>query len=76
MSAEKKEIEIVSVIDVPSLDPKRAGKFDTIITYRVDPMHTFSLRVAKDELTDAKIEQFVKADYEKKKTWIGKKITV
>jgi hypothetical protein len=75
-SNDVKEVEIVSTVDIPSQDPKRIGKFDVLVTYRVDMLHTFSVRIPKEEATTTKIEEAIRNDYAKRKELIGRKVKV
>jgi hypothetical protein len=71
-----REAEIVSVLDIPSPDPTRLGKVDVMITYRVDPLHSFTLRIPKEDATPAKIKAAVQEDWNKRKEIIGAKFTL
>ncbi|MEM0241247.1 MAG: hypothetical protein QXP29_07290 [Candidatus Nezhaarchaeales archaeon] len=72
----KQTVEVISVSEVPAVEPNRLGKFDTLITYRVDPLHIFSFRVPETNLTPQQIAQYVKQDYQKRKGIVGLKVEV
>jgi len=74
--ATPREAEIVSVLDIPSPDATRLGKTDVMVTYRVDPLHSFTIRVPKEEATTAKIKAAVQADWNTRKELIGAKFTL
>jgi len=71
-----REAEIVSVLDIPSPDPTRLGKTDVMVTYRVDPLHSFTIRIPKEEATTVKIKAAVQADWNTRKELIGAKFTL
>lgn len=70
------EATIVSVLDVPSQDPKRAGKMDALITYRIDPLHSFTISIPADDLTPDKVATAVRQDFQKRKAYINAKISL
>jgi len=74
--APPREAEVVSVLDIPSPDPTRLGKTDVMITYRVDPLHSFTIRMPKEEATAAKIKAAIQADWNTRKEIIGAKFTL
>ena len=71
-----REAEIVSVLDIPSPEPTRLGKTDVMITYRVDPLHSFSIRIPKEDSSDEKIKKAIQADWDTRKKIIGAKFTL
>jgi len=72
----KREIVILSTVDVPAEEPTRAGKFDVLVTYRVGRYQTGTVRIPKEELTEEKVREVIKADVEKKAKFVGMKFTV
>jgi len=74
--AAPREAEIVSVLDIPSPDPTRLGKVDMMVTYRVDPLHSFTIRIPKEGATTASIKAAVQADWNTRKDLIGAKFTL
>ncbi len=72
----KQTVEVLSVSEVPAIEPNRLGQFDTLVTYRVDPLHIFSFRIPQTNLTAQQIAQAVKQDYAKRKNIIGLKVEV
>jgi len=71
-----REAEIVSMLDVPSPDPNRMGKWDMAITYRVDPLHSFTVRIPKEDFTPEKARAAIQADWNTRKALYLSKITL
>jgi len=74
--APRREADIISVLDIPSPDPTRLGKMDVMVTYRVDPMHSFTIRLPKENSSKAEIEAAIRKDWATRKEVIGAKITL
>lgn len=72
----KQELEIIDVRSVPSTEPERAGKIDTLITYQLDPQHVYMIRVPKEEVPPEEIDKAVLEDYRRKRGVIGRTISV
>ncbi len=72
----KQTLEVLSISEVPAVEPNRLGQYDTLVTYRVDPLHIFSVRIPGSNLTETQIKNAVIADYKKKKPLLGMKIEV
>jgi hypothetical protein len=68
-----RQAEIVSVLDIPSPDPVRLGKTDVMVTYRVDPLHSFTLTIHKEDATPANIKMLIQKDWNSRKEIIGAK---
>jgi len=75
-AAAPREAEIVSVLDIPSPEATRMGKMDVMVTYRVDPLHSFTIRIPKEEATKERIRAAIQADWNTRKEMIGAKITL
>ncbi len=73
---QKKVLEIISLAEVPAINPQRLGQYDTLVTYRVDPLHIFTVRCEGSNLNKQQIAQCVKADYDRKGSLVGMKIEV
>ena len=73
---QKQTVEVLSVSEVPAIEPNRLGQMDTQITYRVDPLHVFTFRVPQVNMTAQQVAQAVKQDYAKRKGIIGLKVEV
>jgi len=58
-----KVAKIISVISIPSREPSRLGEMDTLITYQVDPLHTYSVIIPESHPSEADIMAAVRADY-------------
>ncbi|MEM3844060.1 hypothetical protein [Metallosphaera sp.] len=74
--SKKQTVEVLSVSEVPAIEPNRLGQMDTLITYRVDPLHIFSFRVPQTNMTAQQIAAAVKADYAKRKGIVGMQVEV
>jgi hypothetical protein len=76
-------VTIFDVRDLPSMNPQRAGKTDTMIMYDVDPMHRYFITVPKEEISDTKggydegkIATRIHDDLEARSKILGKQIVV
>jgi len=58
-----KVAKIISVISIPSREPSRLGEMDTMVTYQVDPLHTYSVIIPESHPSEADIMAAVRADY-------------
>lgn len=67
---------VISVLDVPSTDPTRVGKMDALITYRIDPLHSFTIRIPAENLTPDKIDAAVRSDYAVRKQYINRVVNL
>lgn len=75
MAAER-EAEVISMVDVPSRDPKRVGKIDALITYRVGPFQSGLVYIPKEKVTEDAVQKAIAADVEAKGKFVGKKFKV
>ena len=71
-----REAEIISVLDVPSSLATRLGKMDVMVTYRIDPMHSFTITVPKEHSSSDEIWKAIEADWNTRKLIIGAKRTL
>jgi hypothetical protein len=71
-----REIEIIATVDIPSTDPKRTGKIDVLVTYRIGAFQSGMVMVPKEEANEARIKAAIKADVEAKAKFVGMKFTV
>ena len=67
---------VISVLDVPSTDPNRMGKMDALITYRIDPLHSFTIRLPAEGLTPDKVDAAVRSDYAVRKLLINRTVNL
>jgi len=72
----KREVTILATVDVPAEEPTRAGKFDVLVTYRVGRYQTGTVRIPKEEFTEEKVKEIIKADVEKKAKFVGMRFTI
>jgi len=70
------EVEILDVREVPSAAPERMGKFDVMITYRFDPMHTYVTTMPKEDFNEEDLKTLIKKEMAERMKWIGKKLTL
>jgi len=70
------EITIIDVREIPSTDPARVGKLDMIVTYQVDPMHTYITIMSKETFTAETLKKQIAAEMAERAEWIGKKVTI
>ena len=70
------KIKVLDKRDFPSTDPRRVGKMDTIITYQLDPFHTYVITMPKEDFTEPKLKEVIKTDIAERKQWINKEIEV
>lgn len=74
--AEEREVQILSTVDLPSRDPKRAGQIDVLVTYRISPYQTGLVRVPKETFNEKTMLAAIKKDVESKAAFVGKKFTL
>jgi len=75
-SSPKQEVEIVDIRKVPSVEPDRLGKFDYLVTYRIDPTHVYVIRIPEEKFNEEALKEAIKKDIEERTRWIGKKIAL
>ncbi len=51
---------VIDTRQVPSTEPGRLGKLDWWVTYQLDPLHTYTMTVSQDRLTDEVIKDAVR----------------
>ena len=74
MSEKPRKVRILDVREVPSTDPERFGKMDVLITYQVDPMHVYIIRLPKEEFNEERVREAIRADLEEKAKWLGREL--
>ena len=79
----KMPVTIFDLRDLPSMDPARPGKTDTMITYDVDPLHRYFMTVQKEDVSDGKggydevkLAVRIRQDLEARSKIVGKQIVV
>jgi hypothetical protein len=70
------QVQVVSVLDVPAQEAARLGKMDALITYRLDALHTFTIRMPAEGLTPEKVDAAIRSDYNQRKTLINRTVSV
>jgi hypothetical protein len=63
-------------LDVPAQEAARLGKMDALITYRLDTMHTFTIRIPAENLTPEKVDAAIRSDYAQRKALINRTVNV
>ncbi|MHC1600503.1 MAG: hypothetical protein ACXQS5_06775 [Candidatus Methanospirareceae archaeon] len=76
MAEEGVKVKILDIRTVPSVDPERLGKLDTLVTYQVDNFRVYVLRIPKEEVSEEDLKKYIKEDLEKKKRFVGRELTV
>jgi hypothetical protein len=69
-------VKILDKRDFPSSDPKRIGKFDTVVTYQIDAFHTYLVTIPKETFNDQTLAEAIKKDIEERNKWVGKELKI
>ena len=69
-------VKIMDTRKIPSGRPARVGKFDVIVTYQIDPMHTFIVTVPEEEATEDNIKKAIKKDMDERGKWGGRELEI
>lgn len=73
-------VKILDKREIPSADPGRVGKFDSMITYQIDTFRTYLITVPAEELTpeaeDEVIRAAIRADMAERERWAGKELEI
>jgi hypothetical protein len=79
----KVPVTVFDIRDLPSMDPMRPGKTDTMVTYDVDPLHRYFITAPREQITDtkgeydqAKLAVFIRKDLDARTKVLGKSIEV
>jgi len=70
------KVTIRDIREVPAREPERVGKIDMMVTYSFDAFRTYMTLIPKEEFTEEKLIEVIRAEEEERKKWIGKTITV
>ena len=74
------KVAIIDKREIPSTSPERIGKFDAMITYRVDRYRTYLVMVPNEELggpnEDQVVADAIAADLAERERWANKEIEV
>ena len=70
------EAQVLEIRRVPSPDPRRYGRDDAIIWYQIEGHEPRSIRLAAEDLDDAKVAQAIKADQGERETWLKKRLSI
>ena len=66
------KFKIFDIRKVPSGEPERAGKFDQLVMYELDPMRRYIVRIPLEEFTEERMLQSIKADIAERAKFAGK----
>jgi len=73
-------VKILDKREIPSADPSRVGKMDSMITYQIDTFRTYLITVPAEELTpeaeDQVIKAAIRADMAERERWAGKELQI
>jgi hypothetical protein len=70
------DITIVDMRTLPAGDPKRIGKYDKAIVYRVESGEQYFTVLPAEDFTEDKLKAQVKKETEERGALLGKKITI
>ena len=68
------KFKITDIRKIPSGQSARVGRMDYIVTYQLDPLHTYMITIAKDVITEEDIKQAVKDDLANMGRFVGKEL--
>ena len=61
---------------VPSAEPTRVGKYDTLVMYELDPMRRYIVRIPEEEFTDERMIRAVKEDMAERAKYAGREYEI
>ena len=61
---------------VPSAEPERVGKYDTLVMYELDPMRRYIVRIPEEEFTEERMIRAVKEDIEERAKYTGREYEI
>jgi len=64
--------KIIDIRDIPSADPGRVGKMDSMIVYQLDAFRTYTTIMPKEDLTEDRIRERIKAEEGERAEWKAK----
>ena len=70
------EIKIIDAVELPSPEPTRIGKKDTMITYTVDKVRTYLIMLPAEEATETRIMEAIRKVERERVKLIGKEFEV
>jgi len=74
--AKQLEITIVSMVDVPAIEPGRVGQLDVMVTYQVRPGQVYTVRIPKEKFTEELMIESIRKDLQERLKFVGKKYTI
>ena len=61
---------------VPSAEPERMGKWDSLVMYELDAMRRYIVRIPEEEFSDERMIQAVKKDIEERAKYAGREYEI
>jgi len=68
--------KIIDTRRIPSPDADRVGRLDYLVTYQLDPLRTFIVRIPVDDLTEEIIRDHVRKDLDSMKRFAGREFSL
>lgn len=69
-------VKIVERKKLPSVDPKRLGKYDLIFVVELAPGDMIFVRVPDEEFTEEKLQDAIREQIKERGEWAGKELQV
>jgi len=68
---------VVSILNVPAPTPQNPSNMNALITYRTDPLHSFTIEISADDAKNPdKVDAAVRQDYSKRKALINRQVSL
>ena len=68
--------KIIDIRDIPSPDPGRVGKMDSMIVYQLDAFRTYTTIMPKEDMTDDRVLERIKAEEAERTAWKAKEFEI
>jgi len=69
-------VEIIQVRDIPSGQPMRVGRLDTLVIYKVNDQPPDMVYVPKENFSEEALKVAIKGHEQEKVNWAGKRLTL
>lgn len=70
------KFKIFDIRRVPSAEPERAGKYDKLVMYELDPMRRYIVKVPEEEFSDERMKRAVQEDMADRAKYTGKEYEI
>lgn len=70
------KVKILDERSIPSGDPERVGRFDTLVTYQIDPLRTYVVVIPKEKFSDEAMKEAIQKDMAAREKIVGREIEV